>query len=320
MPIKFARLNYVKTHDDIPIRFNVVKQDLESNLSWYIDRYNPLVITDCSIAGEVGVNVLLPLTELESLANTERAKKIIVRTMECLISEDVEIVLPPSNISIDRMKGISVADGTKLFPFLLCQAIKKWATLTQRDLRRCEAAIINDNFNLTNSILDHICSELNFLTIVDLNDDKDRLSDKADRIFDDTGLNIIVRGKNKLALKTADIVINTSSADFDTAYKRKAIVFDLSGDIERRKHLLVRRPDIQLFDGLVVNYKNTAIPLAMFEMALYLKNRHFRNITINGYNPETGLALSRVIKRLGLGVYSFTQLGQIIKNDTIAKF
>ena len=319
MSVKFARLDYVKTHDEIPVKFNVIKQNVESNLSWYIDRYNPLVITECAIAGERGVKVLLPLTENESLVDVERTKKIILRAMDSLRANDVEIVLPPENIIIEQRNGVSVATGRRLFSFFMCKAIQRWSNLARRDLKRCETVIINDNLELTESILDHICENLNFVTVMDLSGDKEWIMEKADKIFDDTGLNIVVRGKNKAALKTADVVINTSISEFDTAYKRGAVVFDLSADIERRRNLIERRPDILVIDGLVLNYKNTAIPLTMFELALYLKNRHFRNIVMKGYDMETGAALCRAIKRMELDIYSFTQVGKIIRNGEIMK-
>jgi len=313
MAVKFARLDYIRTHDEIPIKFNVVRQNLESNLSWYIDRYNPLAISECAVAGELGVKVLLPVTERESLADRERTRKIIFRAMNSLKLSDVEIIMPPVNIEIEQSNGVMVADGTRLFPFFMCQAIKKWARENRRDLRFCEAAVINGRIEHTESVLDHICEELNFLTVVDLNDDRDRLLDKADRIFDDTGLNVVVRGKNKAVLKTADIIINTSSVDFDTAYKRGAVVFDLSGDVERRRHLIDRRPDVMVVDGLLINYKNSGIPLALFEMAVYLKNRNFRNIILKGYDWETGAAVFRFIGRMGLDIFSFMQMGKIVR-------
>ena len=313
MPAKFARLDYVKTLDDVPVQFNVVKQNVENNLIWYIDKFNPLVITECAIAGEVGVKVLLPLTKNESITDMARTRKIISRTIENLKTNEVEIILPPDNVMVERKNGISVADGTNLFPFFICQAIQKWAMAARRDLRRCEAVIINAQYRVTESVLDHICNNLNFVTVMNLDGDRTLVSDKADRIFDETGLNVVVRGKNKAVLKTADIIINTASSDFDTAYKRGAVVFDLSGDIERRKTLITRRPDVSVIDGLILNYKNTSIPLTFFELALYLKNRHFRYIVSKHYDTESGEMVQRDIKKMGLSVASFTRLGQVVK-------
>ena len=313
MPIQFARLDYVKNHAQIPVHFNVVKQNPEDNLNWYIDKYNPLAISECAIAGELGVKVLLPVTQSEAVADAERTRKIIMRAISSLRDSGVEIIIPPENIQLKHTAGMYIADGTHLLPFLLCGAIKKWAESTKRLLRRFEAVVVHNSLPQTECVLYHICEDLNFVTVMDMRDDRERLLNTADRIFDDTGLNVVIRGTNKAALKTADIVVLTANDDFDNAYKRGALIFDLSGDVVRRKTLISRRPDIYVVDSLIANYKNSGISLPLFELALYAKERNFRQILAKGYNSENGGALSRAIGRMGLSVFSLTQLGKVVR-------
>jgi hypothetical protein len=313
MPIKFAKLDYVTNHSEIPIKFNVIKQNLTDNLNWYVDRYNPLKLSECSVAGETGLKALLPLTSHESFLNKPRTKKIILRAIENLRQNDVEIFLPPQNITLNNTNHL-IADGTKLLPFFLNQTIKLWAKQTRRDLRYCETALINGNLPITESILDNLSNDLNFLTILDLNNDKDNLLHKSDQILSDTGLNIIIKSRNKAILRTADIIITTAAADLDNAYKRNALIIDLSANLDQRRKTIARRPDLTLIDGLILRYQNTAIPLQMFEMALYLKSRHYRHIIGKTYDTGTGAALESTLDRMGVGIYSFTQLGKIVKS------
>jgi hypothetical protein len=315
MPVKFAQLGYVKNHGEIPIHFNIVKADMENNLDWYIDKYNPLKITECTIAGELGLRALLPVTEHEALQNTARTQKIILRALESLRCNEVEVFMPPGNVGVDYSGNMHVADGTRLFPFFMCAAVKKWAKSMRRELRKCEIAVINGNLDITKSVVYQISDEVNYLTVLDVSGDRDGLADIADKISDETGLNIVIKSRNKSALRNTDIIINTSATDFDNAYKRGAAVFDLTGNTPRCKQMYTRRPDLFLVDGLLLNYKNAAVSMQMFEMALYLKNRGYRAIVTRGYDHDTAISVDQSLKRMELEIYSFTRLGSIMRNS-----
>jgi len=300
--VKFAHLGFVKNHDEIPVKYNVIKQNREQQLPWYVDKYNPILKKECSIAGENGLSVLLPLTSAEAKEDKSRAEKILQRTVSSLCNDGIEIFKLPNGFEKTCITNAFVADGTHLFPFLLCHALKIWEESTRRSLRRCEAVVVHNTLSQTESILNHICDDLNFVTVLDLKGEIDELNFIADKIFDETGLNVVIRSTNKAALRSADIAIQTSTDDFDTAYKRNALVFDLSGNIKRSRELRTRRQDISVVDSLKLKYKHTIVDLISFEMALYAKSRSFRQIVAYGYDADSGEELRRYIKRLGLGV------------------
>jgi len=172
---------------------------------------------------------------------------------------------------------------------------------------------VNKTLEQTECILNHICNDLNFVTVLDMHDDREMLLNIADKIFDDTGLNVVIRSMNKAALRTADIVVLTTSDEFDTAYKRNALVFDLTSNNKRRSELAARRLDVFVVDSLLLSHKNNKIKLQLFEMALYAKNHSFRQIVANGYDEENGEDVRRYIKRLGLGVVSLLQNNKVFQ-------
>jgi hypothetical protein len=321
MPVKFARLDYITNKGDIPVYFNVIKQGTGGGLDWYIDRYNPLNVTDVTIAGEAGYSVLLPITYEESLSDKGKVCSLISRAVESLRGSGVEIFMPPPGIEPPPKKGVALANGVRLFPFFLEQAIGKWVTNTRRDPRFLELAIINGQTEITENIMDNVRGCVNFASVIDLANGSGRLGEVTDDIYNDTGLNIVISGmvktKGSAVLRSADIVVTTAAVDYDSSYKRGALVIDLTGKPANAARTALRRPDLMVVDGLLLKYNGAAIPLNVFELALYLKNRGYRYIAAGGYSAANGEEIRMALDRMDVGIYVYTLGGKMIKNAKV---
>lgn len=311
---KFACLNYVADTGEIPIRLNFPNKPAEAELKRYVEKYNPFAMEDFIVADEMGYKIKLPLTEIEACENPAKTELIVTKTINALKEYNVEIVLAPKNIKPIIDGKMKAADGVLLSAFFLGKAAEKVLRSLGKDIKYCEVAVVNGqggNYPLTESVLDNIYEDVNFLTVADSGGNFEKLYRKSDFFLDDTGLNLIVSKISKSVFKTADVVINIGDIlpCYDFAYMEKAVFFDLSDNPDRRRELALRRRDMKIISELRLKYNGCSMPVKLFELALYLKSREYRSIMSSGYTTQNGSAVRRMLDRMGVTVVSPTVAG-----------
>lgn len=317
---KFAKIIYSQTQEEISLKYNVIKKSPETALDWYVKKYNPFKMQVLKLAGESGYTVKIPLTEEEAGQNIEKTSKVMLKTVEAIKDYHVEIVIAPKNTASLIRNKIRLADGIHTFPFFIMQASIKALKAIGKDIRDCEFLIINGNDALTEMIIDNIYEEVNFLTII-VSHMSEKLTDKAEDIFYETGLSIRFLSGSKAAVKTADIIINASCAGnrFDYAFKRNAIYFDVCGNKDSLCRLLSRRGDMIIADGLKLAYRQESLSLKEFELAIYLKSKEYRHILAKEYSTDIARNIQEIIKKMRVSIAGFYQSDKAISTASLFK-
>ena len=319
---KFACLNYVENRDEIPVRFGLMKKVPNSFMDWYVEKFNPFVVLDIDIAGLEGYNILMPITKEEALKDPAKNNKIINQTLRSLKDYNVDIVLPPKNIDIPLKDNIWVANGRNLFPFFMAEAVKKGLRAVGRDIKKAEVYIINNDLSTTQAVIDNLLFDINFLTVVDINGERELIREQAEYIFAESGLNIRIVEEDKQFIKNADVVINTwaNNDKYDYAYRKKAVLFDLCSDSQRLKSLSEKRGDMLIVDSLQISVNKVSMPLYMFELAFYVKSKAYRQMCNDGYNLENAKPAATELNEMAAKMVGFSIMGNVYSSARLSRF
>lgn len=162
--------------------------------------------------------------------------------------------------------------------------------LRKKDLREKKICVLDNNFYLSNILLDNICDEkgVNYLSLI--TERKDLYKKKWEEVFSETGLNMEILGLNREIIKNADIIINNDfglEIDFLDEIKKDVIYFDLSErDKKFSEKLKAKRKDIFVFDKINLLYNKKVIDNNLFEMILYCADKNFKKILDGKYSKK----------------------------------
>ncbi len=318
---KFAKISYLDDIGQIPVKYNVIKDKQDILTDWYVKKYNPFKLEDISLFSQEGYMVKLPLTKDNALADMQKTEAILKKTVDSLTDYDVVIFLPPRELRGIMPPDVRIADGLSLVPFFIVKAAIKALKILNKHIRDCEFVIIGDNECLIESFMDAMYCEVNFLTVLMQSEPTDDLFDKAEDIFFDTGLDIRFVKPSKAYVSSADIIINISdeSYNFDYAFKRNAVYFDLSRESffndNRLQTIINNRRDMIIIDGLRLTGLGLSLPLCDFELAFYLKNSDYRIFLKRKYDINTAWKVYESIQKMRMAVSGFYRLGSVISSS-----
>lgn len=296
MEDKFACLKFIDKKKNIPIKFNIIKKN-KKLFEWYINKFNPITIKDISILNAEGYDIILPIEKKEAENNKDKAFTIIKSAVEAIFNEDVKIIKLPDKFNF-KFENIYIATGVTLFPFFILQAVNKSLDIFNKQIKNAEILIIDGNTNLSESIIDNIYNDINYLSVITDSKSKYFFEEKAKAIFDENGLNIYIFERNKHIAESADIIINTSKKDykFDYIFKKNAIFFDLSLEQKRINELAGKRTDMLISNNFKLKYDKNNIEICDLELAMFCILKEYRNLIKNGHNMSFKNAIDKFLK------------------------
>lgn len=299
---KFAIFDYVKNRNEIDIKFPAIKKMPNFIWQWYVKKFCPLAIKNIDIDLANAYFVKLPIEKKEN--NNLYAHEIFIESMKKL--GDLDIIKCPSEFITDANKcKIAVSDGAYFFTLVIMDAIKKISINVKKELSECEIFILDNDFYLTNILLDNICEHVNYLTVI--TNQKSLYKNKEQEIFMDTGLNINVMKYKKNIISEADIIINNNfDEDFIYAIKKGALYFELKNTNKQNycDEIKLKRPNVFVFNKLNLIYKNHFCDNNILEMLFYCIDHNFKKCFMGKYNKDSCQQTKNKIKELGIKVSS----------------
>ncbi len=299
---KFAIFDYVKNKNEIELKLNFLKQMPDFIWNWYVQNFCPITIKNLNFDIADGFLIKLPIEK--NKFNNFNANKIFMKVLKKF--DDVKIIKCPNDFILDKKNKILVSHGNYFFAFVIMEAIKKFLSNHKKKLSESEILILDNNFYLTNIVLDNIYAHVNYLSIV--TQQKNLYKKKEREIFQDTGLNLQVLDYKKNLISESDIIININfnGNNFFDAIKKDALYFDLSDSKKKYlDELKIKRPDIFVFDKLNLVYKNNLLDNKIFEMILYCADNDFKKIFDGEYNKKIFSAVKKKIQTLDIKISSF---------------
>ena len=299
---KFAIFDYVKNKNEIELKLNFLKQMPDFIWNWYVQNFCPITIKNLNFDIADGFLIKVPI-EKNKLNNFD-ANKILIKVLKKF--DDVKIIHCPDDFVLNKKNKILISHGNYFFAFVIMDAIKKFLSTQQKKLSESEILILDNNFYLTNIVLDNIYAHVNYLSIV--TQQKNLYKKKEREIFQDTGLNLQILDYKKNLISESDIIININfdGNNFFDAIKKNALYFDLSDSKKKYSdELKIKRPDIFVFDKLNLFYKNNLIDNKIFEMILYCADNDLKKIFDGGYDKKIFSAVKKKIHTLDIKISSF---------------
>ena len=294
---KFAILDYVKNKSEIPIKFNILRKAPDFIWDWYVKKFNPILIEKLNFDFADGFLIKLPLEK------TKIDEKKFLHSLSLAIKSlpQIKIIkLPRTDIEIN----IPIAHGNFLFAFLMINVIKKFFAITEKNLGQLEIFILDQNYLLTQILIDVIYPHVNYLTII--TDTKEIYTQKQHDIFSDVGLNIQIINYNKLYMKNADVIINTGmDCDFAHALGKKILYFDLTTRNDYFMNFKTKRPDIFALNNLNLYCLNANFDSILLEMCLFCISSDFKKIFDGVYNKKIFENVMKKLETLYIKISSF---------------
>ena len=270
--------------------------------------------------GVKGFLVRLPITGAEAAGDKVGAVGMLQRALDALANQGVDIVLQPEGLAAD-VKGMAVARGADIMPFLLPRAAKKALAAIGKEFARCEIAVLCEDATVAAQVLGEMGPMANFMTLAGAHDRLDALRETAAGIYRETGLEAVLSEDMRQAVSRADVVIHTAppQSAYANLYKRGCVSLDLSGSRGMTASLLARRPDITAADGLYVSMGKTTFPQDVLALALYGKSDACARLVREGYTPETAVLVRRDLAQLRVTVAAFAQAGRALSMSGLAR-
>ncbi|MCL2592371.1 MAG: hypothetical protein FWD82_03305 [Defluviitaleaceae bacterium] len=284
MASKFAIIDFIKNKEEINVKRGLIKKMSEKIFDGYIKKFNPFVLIPTNLLDAEGYYVSLPIEKDFAYRSIGLAEDLLDRTLISLYDLDVRTAIIPREFSHVAREGIIVARKEYILPYFLMEIIEKGLKIVKKDLKTAEIILIADDLEVSACCVDMIYSNVNFLSVLA----KDKNSYEyfksiQSEIFNDCGLNLQVFSDGKEVIKSADIIIDTSSS-YKSAYyyKKDAIFIDLSGNYEKFRELFVKRQDMIFINNITVRVEEQKFKADEFFMYMYTTNRDFRRL--NGKN------------------------------------
>ena len=290
-------------------------------------RRAPFAAEAVVVEGVRGLRVRLPLTGAEAVADVVRTTAAIGRVADALQAMGVEVALWPEGFEgmaaeAVAARGIALARRADAWPFLLPRAVKKALAALGKEAARCEIAVMGADADLLVCVLEEVCHEVNFLTVVTQGEGGDsRLTAAVERIYEETGLEIVTTNDVRQALARADVVVHVSPPEngYATAYRHEAICFDLSGSRGMTAALLARRADMLAADGLYASLGRTTFPQDVLALVLYGKSAAFARMVCAGYHAAVAQEVRADLARLRVTVAAYAQAGRALSVAGLAR-
>ncbi len=306
--MKYAKIDFIESLEEIPLRFNLYKND--KILNWYIKKFTPYIKNEINILGLHGYKIKLPIQKKIAYEDHELLFELYEKTINSIKQLGVEIVDMPYDFKSILPSKITTTNRQILFVSFILEVILRVIKITNKDLKDLQIVILDGNEQLTKLIIKEIYENINYLTVITENDYTELLQE----IFYDNGLNIVQVEKSNSIISTADIIVNLNNNDFKNYHilKSGSVFIDLSNNIKSILNVCIKREDILVIDSINVNFENNIYSLEELELAYYISSSNYRAIK-NGNNKKIYIKkINSELKELDITINSFKRLNKTL--------
>jgi len=237
-------------------------------------------INKINILGVDGFNFKIISHDLKDIYKNNIKARIIKKILN--IERDIKIIkLDESDyfIKTDFENIFQVAYGCYLSGFFIKSCLSKFEKLMPKKIIDCEIVILDGNKFLSELVINNICLDINFLSV--LTKRPESYLELEKEIFAESGLNIRVLDYNKKFIKNADVIINTGLLEnFEYAIKSHGIYIDLNNNKNYLRELKNKRPDVLCIDQANLNLycEENLFDIKILEMILYCSCNEFKRL------------------------------------------
>ena len=301
----FAKVTYSKSSKEIPIKIGLLGMS-DSIREWYIKKFNPIKVNNICIEGVDGIEIVLPLIKNEK---KEICDVVNSKTIQWLSDKDIQIVKWEE---VDT-GGIEKATGKTAMAIFIKQVVEKAVKIKEIEQQKAEVIIIDGDYDITCYIAEELSNEVNYITVLSERN-KEEYNELCQKVFADTGLEIMIAYGHKELVKYGDIIINTSVKDYKTdyMYKRNCVYIDLSQNKERLWELIRKRNDMLIADGIRLKGEEI-LNGEELEMMLYVKSKAYRSMVREGYAQKYKDEMNSYINDKNIKFVALSQGKNLIK-------
>ncbi len=287
----YAKIFFAETVENIELKFNFMKNP--KIFLWYVKKFNPYIVEDIYIGGKLGYKIILPLTKELAMENPVIANNLLLRVMEELEFNHVNIISYPKELQLEQNLDVEISNGKDIMLLYIMDIINKSLKALNRPLQKAEILLIADSSNKSNIAIEEIYNEVNYFSIIDEDVDNKNYEDTIERVFSETGLNINVIKKNNGLIKNADIIINMkkNNSEIESKIKSGAILIDFGLRSGKKK-----RTDVLYIDGITIKYNEEFIKDEDMDLILYSNELDYRKFKAYEYDEKYYYNIKKVLK------------------------
>ena len=318
MQKKFAIIEVADSVVDITYRFKIIGKSPAAVQEWYVKKFNPFRLEETEYCGHKGFLVKLPFTKDGTFIKNPEALSLTMQTLKALSAYGVEVVLPPPVFPQPFPDILPIANGSIMRIFFAMPMVFKALHFLNKDIKTAEILIIGGNMYMTLFLIDMVYPHVNHLTLLTDNPEDTSLLETAERIFDDTGLNLCLTVKNKALLESADVILNTYGGPdrYDYYYRRDTAYVEFSLNKQKYLELAGKRPELLLVDDVKIKYNDQVMSTAFFEMLFFAASsayRRFYYFAGKDYNKDLSATVLAELDKFNVQIRSFCHLGHVVK-------
>ncbi len=277
----FAKIFFAESVENIELKFNFMKNP--KIFLWYVKKFNPYVVEDIYVGGRLGYKIILPLTKELAMENPVVANNLLLRVVEELEFNYVNIISYPKEIQLEQNLSVELSTGKDIMLLYIMDIVKKSIKALNKTLQKSEILIIADDSNKSTIAIESIYPEVNYLNVIDENLSDKNYDELVEKIFSETGLDVNVLEKNNGLIKNADVIINLKedNKDLENKMKENSILIDFCNRSCKKK-----RKDILYTDGITIKYKGEFIKDEDMDLMLYSNSINYRKFKAYEYEHK----------------------------------
>jgi len=272
MSKKFATLSLSDTINEIEMPALYKKFSDKMIYKYIIKNVNPTIETK-KILDVEGYSIKLPLTkDFINDKNKKIVNEIMTKSLDYIQNKGVVIIEKPKDLLLPSSYNLYEPVEQDVMPLLICKIIQEAIDMQGIDIKNAKILLITGDNVYDDYIIEFIYNELNYLTIA--TKDVMKIEQKAEEIFNKTGLNIIVKDINKFEKCSDDIIINLQEEKCKLIYgfKRNAVFIDISDSKINSYHLQLKKRDITVIKDFELEIDNNRIKKLDYQMILYINH------------------------------------------------
>ncbi len=280
---KFCILRFMDNYDNLVDKAFLLKNKKLRDV--YIKKFNPFKIESITFDNLLecdGFLLSLPMTYDDAIADQDMLMLILQKTINFLKNQNVNIILYDKVfLKSDEIYSFEQIDINLFFIKDILNKVIKYNNFARRDVT---VSVLTGNYDDTCILLNEIYSDLNFVTLVNVESDFKDYEQLTDMIFCDCGLEISF-SKN---CYDSDIIINLSDNPqrLIKNLNKNAVLIDLVNTIEKgvTSNNVIKNINYKISDSYLKDYQ--------LELILYSNFVNYRKYK-NDYNKISRFAMAR---------------------------